>query len=252
MMKWAILSGIEGNLTAYEAVMTDIKRQSRYIEALYILGDVVGPTPESEKLVELLHNSHNSQSGLSPLVCKGWWEEQCLILHGLSATSEPTDLLQKYGGETVKLLWNNVSRHTVEWIRNLDFGFFELDTLLIHGTTVSVDEALTPETSPVIILDRVARMQANNLFCGRSGLTFQYNLDAGSINTGITTLDSQVPNQTINVTPRMVVGVGNVGRKPGEATYTLYNPNNNQVEFKTVYYGVSKGFGMKKTTANSN
>ncbi|MBF2016687.1 MAG: metallophosphatase [Rivularia sp. T60_A2020_040] len=252
MMKWAILSGIEGNLTAYEAVMTDIKRQSRYIEALYILGDVVGPTPESEKLVELLHNSHNSQSGLSPLVCKGWWEEQCLILHGLSATSEPTDLLQKYGGETVKLLWNNVSHHTVEWIRNLDFGFFELDALLIHGTTVSVDEALTPETSPVIILDRVARMQANILFCGRSGLTFQYNLEAGSINTGITTLDSQVPNQTINVTPRMVVGVGNVGRKPGEATYTLYNPNNNQVEFKTVYYGVSKGFGMKKTTANSN
>ncbi|MGF1676170.1 MAG: metallophosphoesterase family protein [Rivularia sp. (in: cyanobacteria)] len=252
MMKWAILSGIEGNLTAYEAVMTDIKRQSRYIEALYILGDVVGPTPESEKLVELLHNSHNSESGLSPLVCKGWWEEQCLILHGLTGSSEPTDLLQKYGGETVKLLWDNVSRNTVEWIRNLDFGFFELDALLIHGTTVSIDEALTPETSPVIILDRVARMQANILFCGRSGLTFQYNLEAGSINTGITTLDSQVPNQTINVTPRMVVGVGNVGRKPGEATYTLYNPNNNQVEFKTVYYGVSKGFGMKKTTANSN
>ena len=32
--------------------MTDIKRQSRYIEALYILGDVVRPTPESEKLLE--------------------------------------------------------------------------------------------------------------------------------------------------------------------------------------------------------
>ena len=248
-MKWAILSGIEGNLAAYEAVMADIKRQSRYIEALYILGDVVGPTPESEKLVERLLQP---QSGLTPLVCKGWWEEQCLILHGLSATSEPTDLLKIYGGETVKLLWENVSRHTIEWIRNLDFGFFELDCLLIHGTTVSVDEALTPETSPVIMLDRVARMQANNLFCARSGSTFQYNLEAGSIDTGITTLDNQTPNQTISVSPRMVVGVGNVGRKPGEATYTLYNPNNNQVEFKTVRYGVNKGFGAKKTTAASN
>ncbi|MGB6294792.1 MAG: metallophosphatase, partial [Rivularia sp. (in: cyanobacteria)] len=126
------------------------------------------------------------------------------------------------------------------------------DCLLIHGTTVSVDEALTPETSPVIMLDRVARMQANNLFCARSGSTFQYNLEAGSIDTGITTLDNQTPNQTINVTPRMVVGVGNVGRKPfGVATYTLYNPNNNQVEFKTVRYGVSKGFGAKKTTVGS-
>ena len=249
MIKWAILSGIEGNLAAYDAVMADIKRQSRYVEAIYILGDAIEPTPESEKLVERLLKP---EFGLSPLICKGWWEEQCLILHGLAGTSEPTDLLQKYGGEIVKLLWKNVSRQTVEWIRNLDFGFFELDSLLIHGTTVSVDEALTPETSPVIILDRVARMQANNLFCGRSGLTFQYHLEAGSIDTGITTLDNQTPNQTINITPRMVVGVGNVGRKPGVASYTLYNPNTNQVEFKTVSYGISKGFGVKKTTAASN
>ena len=35
---WAILSGIEGNLPAYEAVIADIKLQSRYIEALYIIG----------------------------------------------------------------------------------------------------------------------------------------------------------------------------------------------------------------------
>ncbi|KST63397.1 metallophosphoesterase family protein [Mastigocoleus testarum] len=249
-MKWAILSGIEGNLTAYEAVMADIKRQSRYIQALYILGDVVGPNPESEKLVERLRKSQYEE--LAPLICKGWWEEQCLILHGLAATSEPTDLLQKYGGETVKLLWESVSRPTIEWLRNLDFGFFELDSLLIHGTSVSVGEELTPETSPVVILDRVARMQANNLFCGRSGLTFQYNLEAGSIDTGVTTLDSQTSSQTIDVTPRMVVGVGSVGRNPGEATYTLYNPNTNQVEFKTVRYGVNKGFGAKKTTVRSN
>ena len=48
-MKWAILSGIEGNLAAYEAVMADIKRQSRDIEALYILGDAIEPTPTSTR-----------------------------------------------------------------------------------------------------------------------------------------------------------------------------------------------------------
>ena len=241
-MKWAILSGIEGNLTAYEAVMADIKRQSRYIEALYVLGDAIGPTPESEKLVSRLLKPRSGE--LTPLICKGWWEEQCLILHGWSGTSEATDLLEKYGGETVKTLWDSVSRNTVSWIRTLDFGFFELDCLLIHGTTVSVDEELTPDASPVVILDRVARMQANNLFCGRSGLTFQYHLETGSINTTLTTLDNQTPQQTINVTPRQVIGVGNVGRTLGEATYTLYNPNSNQVEFKTVHYGVSKGLGV--------
>jgi hypothetical protein len=40
-----------------------------------------------------------------------------------------------------------------------------------------------------------------------------------------------------------------VGGTPGKGTYTLYNLGTNQVEFKTVYYGNSKGFqnqGQKK------
>ena len=95
---WAILSGIEGNLAAYEAVIADIKPRNRYLEALYIIGDLVGPRRECEQLV------------------------------------------------------------------------------------------------------------------------------------------------AVTVTPRQVIGVGNVGRIPGQATYTLYNPGTNQVQFKTVFYGQSKGF----------
>ena len=37
---WAILSGIEGNIAAYEAVLADIKRQRLPLEAMYILGDL--------------------------------------------------------------------------------------------------------------------------------------------------------------------------------------------------------------------
>ncbi|MBD2355015.1 metallophosphatase [Tolypothrix sp. FACHB-123] len=239
-MKWAILSGIEGNLAAYEAVMADIKRQSRLIEALYILGDLVGPTAESEQLVERVRKPRRGE--LAPLVCKGWWEEQCLILHGLAGTGEPTELMAKYGGDTAKLLWDSVSRQTIQWMRNLDFGFFELDCLLIHGTTVSVEEELTPDTSPIVMCDRLSRIQAHNLFCGRSGLAFQYELQAGSITTGVTTLDNSPVSQTVNITPSQVIGVGNVGRNPGKAIYTLYNSSTNIVEFKTIRYGVSKGF----------
>ncbi|MBD2502082.1 metallophosphatase [Anabaena azotica] len=239
MNKWAILTGIEGNLAAYEAVIVDIKRQGN-VEALYILGDVVGPRPETEKLVERIQNPKRGE--LEPLICKGWWEEQCLILHGLGATGEANELIAKYGGDTVKKLWDSVSRQTVQWLRSLDFGFFELDCLLIHGSTLGVDDELTPETPPIQMLDRLSRMQANNLFCGRSGLTFQYQLQAGSITTKLTTLDSQVSPPTITISPRQVIGVGNVGRNFGQATYTLYNPSNNQVVFKTVSYGNGKGF----------
>lgn len=52
MSQWAILSGIEGNLAAYDAVMNDIKCQLRQLEAVYILGDLVGPIPECEALVK--------------------------------------------------------------------------------------------------------------------------------------------------------------------------------------------------------
>jgi hypothetical protein len=122
MTQWAILSGIQGNLAAYEAVLADIKRQRNLVEEIYILGDVVGLTPDSEKLVQRLRSPHRNE--IKPMICKGWWEEQCLILHSLGATSEPVDLMRKYGANAVKLLWDSVSRPTVEWIRNLDFGFF--------------------------------------------------------------------------------------------------------------------------------
>jgi hypothetical protein len=249
MSKWAILSGIEGNLAAYEAVVADIKRQGDAVEALYILGDLVGPSRESEKLVERVLNPRRGE--LEPLICKGWWEEQCLILHGFTGNGEVPELMAKYGGETVKLLWESVSRQTVQWLRNLDFGFFELDCLLIHGSTVSVDEELTPDTPPIQMLDRLSRMQANNLFCGRSGLAFQYQLESGSITTSVTTLDSQPSPQSLEISPRQVIGVGNVGRISGEATYTLYTPGTNLVEFRNVRYGDSKGFQVKLTKAVS-
>ncbi len=134
MTHWAILSGIEGNLTAYEAVLQDIKRQALSISELYVLGDLIGATPDSEKLVQRV--LHPRRGEPEPQVCQGWWEEQCLILHGLGRIGEPTELIEGYGIAMAKTLWDSVSRETVAWVRSLDFGFFELDCLLIHGSTV--------------------------------------------------------------------------------------------------------------------
>ena len=233
---WAILSGIEGNLAAYEAVLTDIKRQkvNVNVEELYILGDLVAANPESEKVIKRIQNPRLGE--LQPQVCVGWWEEQCFALHGLGSTAEPTELIDRFGKETAKLLWDSVSRETVQWLRNCNFGFFELDCLLIHGSTVDVSDELTPETQPWEMLDRLQRVQANHLFCGRSGQVFKYQLQGGSVNSSIMTLDYQQPVQTITAPQRRVIGVGNVGREPGKATYTLYSPESDRLEFKTVYY----------------
>ncbi len=238
---WAILSGIEGNIAAYEAVLADIKRQRVKVEELYILGDIVAANIDSEKVIKRIQNPLTGE--LKPQVCVGWWEEQCFALHGLGSTAEPTELIERFGKETAKLLWDSVSRETVQWLRNCHFGFFELDCLLIHGSTISVRDELTPKTPPWQMLDRLQRVQANHLFCGRSGQVFEYQLQGGSVNTSVTTLDRQQPIQTITAPKRRVVGVGNVGKELGKAIYTLYSPKSDLLEFKTVYYGNKKGFG---------
>ncbi|HEY9767761.1 MAG TPA: metallophosphatase [Coleofasciculaceae cyanobacterium] len=245
---WAILSRIEGNIAAYEAVLADIKRQRVEVEELYILEDLIAANPDSEKVIKRIKNPLPGE--LEPQVGVGWWEEQCFALHGMGSTAEPTELIARFGKETAKLLWDSVSRETVQWVRNCHFGFFELDCLLIHGSTVSVGDELSPETQPWQMLDRLQRVQANHLFCGRSGQAFEYQLQGGSVDSSVMTLERQQPVQTITAPQRRVIGVGNVGRELGKATYTLYNPYSEivfgkalgeRLEFKTVFYGNKKG-----------
>ena len=162
-MKWAILSGLVGNLAAYEAVLQDVRQYQ--VDELYILGDLVGPNATSEALVQRLQNPQKDEP--LPQICTGWWEEQCLILHAHEQSPETNMLIEKYGAEMVKTLWDAVSRETITWIRSLEFGFMELDCLLTHGSSVSVSDDLRPDTSPLIMCDRLGRLDANYLFCGR-------------------------------------------------------------------------------------
>jgi hypothetical protein len=243
-MKWAILSGLVGNLAAYEAVLQDIRQYQ--VDELYILGDLVGPNTTSEALVQRLQNPQKGEP--LPQICTGWWEEQCLILHAYGQEQSPTVLIEKYGAEMVKTLWEAVSRETIAWIRSLEFGFMELDCLLTHGSSVSVADNLCPDTSPLIMCDRLGRLDANYLFCGRSGLQFNYQIADGSSTSTVMTLDGMTPAATLVTSNKFVVGVGNVGVKPNLASYTIYAPNSGQVQFKQVSYGFSKGFGRRKVS----
>ncbi len=232
---WAILSGIEGNLTAYEAVLADVKQQTA-VEMLYVLGDMVGLSPDNDATIDRLRSPKPGE--LEPQVCTGWWEEQCFALHGVGTSGDPVELRDRYGSEAISQLWNSVSRDRVQWLRSLNFGFVELDCLLIHGSSVSVSEELSPKTPPWQMLDRLQRMGVNSLFCGRSGLAFEYQLGTSTMTATVTTLDGRQSPETIQSQPRQAIGVGNVGRKLGEASYVLYSPggDRNAIQFKTVLY----------------
>jgi hypothetical protein len=150
----------------------------------------------------------------------------------------------------VKDLWEAVSRETVLWLADLDFGFHELDCLLIHGSTVSYGDELTLETPPITLYDRLIRADANTLFCGRSGLAFECWVEPSSLRSTVTSLDQtaapQEQGQESRKSPRRVVGVGNVGRQAGHVSYVLYNPGNDQVSFKRVPSTVAQGFGVRR------
>ncbi len=246
-MVWAIACGIEGNLVAYEAVLADLKRQT--VEEFFILGDVVGPTAQSEALVDRIRHPRSGE--LVPQVCQGWWEEQCLILHSLGQTGHPTQLIDKFGNQMVKTLWDSVSRQTVAWIQSLDFGIVELDCLMIHGSSMGTDDELTPETPPIELLDRLSRGDVNHLFCGRSGLAFDLDITHASVTTTVQTLDGTAEPELVTLEPKKVVGVGTVGRVQGTATYALYVPETGEVTFRSVNYSKGsqgKGFGTQNTT----
>ena len=231
-MQWAILSGIEGNLAAYEAVLQDIRQQRSPVTDLYIVGDVVGLKGDNEAVIERLRSPRSGE--LEPQVCIGWWEEQCFSLHGLSGLPDAPELMAQFGGDGVKHLWESVSRESMGWLRSLHFGFHELDCLLIHGSTVSYADELTPETPAIQLCDRLIRADANTLFCGRSGRTFECWVEPHQLRSTVITLDEIQEPQEQGKTPRRVVGVGSVGRTPGEASYVLYNPKTNVVTFKTI------------------
>ena len=52
-MHWAILSGIEGNLAAYEAVLKDIHRQKHQVTDLFVLGDCVGLKGDNQAVLQV-------------------------------------------------------------------------------------------------------------------------------------------------------------------------------------------------------
>jgi hypothetical protein len=136
----------------------------------------------------------------------------------MGSDPEATELLEQVGPDGVERNSGNRYRgQTVQWLRSLDFGFFELDCLLIHGSTVGCHDVLTPETPPMQLLDRLLRADANYLVLwkiwvnvspansGRGGDLYRDNVRCpGS--------DNDADKCAIG----RVVGVGSVGKEPGQ------------------------------------
>ena len=82
-------------------------------------------------------------------------------------------------------------------------------------------------TSPLILLDRLTRLDVNRLFTARSGRQFRLQLTGGQIHSKVK--DHIGEEQRDQAVPkRSVIGIGS-----GE-NYTVYDPASDHIEFLSV------------------
>ena len=112
------------------------------------------------------------------------------------------------------------------------FGF-------ILGSSADVGDRLLETTSPLILLDRLTRLDVNRLFTARCGRQFRVQLTGGLIQSKVIDPVGETL-QEHTVPKRSVIGIGS------GANYTLYDPASDHIEFLSVVdsSGSSKlGFG---------
>ena len=224
MQRWALVSGLRGDLDLYERIQRDLSTQ-RGVESLFVLGDLIGPERNCDALLERLRQP--KRGDLKPDCIYGWWEEQLLAERGYRGDQNAQVLRREHGDDAVHALLKAVDERHLPWLASLQFGFIELDCALIHGSSADVADRLTPESSPLILLDRLTRLDVNRLFTARSGVQFRLELTGGSIQSHVKDhAGEQQQEQT--VPNRSVIGIGE------GANYTLYDPGSDQISFLSV------------------
>ncbi len=224
MERWALISGLRGDLELYERIQRDLSTQ-RGVGSLFVLGDLIGPERNCDALLERLRQP--KRGDLKPDCIYGWWEEQLLAERGYRGDQNAQVLRREHGDDVVDALLNAVDERHLPWLASLQFGFIELDCALIHGSSADIGDRLTRDTSPLILLDRLTRLDVNRLFTARSGQQFRLELTGGSIQSHVKdTAGEQQQEQA--VPKRSVIGIGQ------GAAFSLYDPATDRIDFMTT------------------
>ena len=224
MARWALISGLRGDLEAYEAIQSDL-RLTRRVDTLFVLGDVIGPERDCNALLNRLQQPRRGE--LEPQCLYGWWEDQLLAERGYRGERRADALRLSQGEVAVDALLQAVDPGHMGWLAALQFGFIELDCALLHGSSAAVDDSLGPNSSPLLLLDRLTRMEVNRLFTARSGQQFRLELTGGGIDSQVRDLEGQ-RHQQQSVPQRQVIGIG------AGIHYTIYDPGSDRLDFLTA------------------
>ncbi len=232
-MKLAVLSCIHGNYEALTAVLADIEAHNA--DQIYCLGDLVGYGPHPNAVVELIRS-------LDIPTVQGCWDED--IVEGLNACdcSYPSLLAEKRGKLAHDWTAKEIHPETRDYLANLPL-FLTRDTLgteklgFVHGSPTSQHEYLLPDLNAFTALDRVMTLPIDVLFCGHTHIPYSRTLTTGQVTRK---LDQQTQEpEPIPLPPTRVLNAGSVGEprhgRPN-ATYVLYDTDNQQVTLREIEY----------------
>ena len=83
MERWALVSGLCGDLDLDEQIQFDLKRKHGMAH-LFVLGDMVSP---DRNCYNLLSSRQPKRGDLVPNCIYGWWEEQLLAVPAIEVNS---------------------------------------------------------------------------------------------------------------------------------------------------------------------
>ncbi len=220
-MRYTIIADIHANLTAFTAVLDDIKHLGG-AEKVWCLGDIVGYGPDPHECIELLHQTNH--------VCVAGNHDWAAI--GKIDTTE----FNPDAAAACHWTAQQLSPADIEYLKNLPLVIQENDFTLVHGSPREPIWEYLISTSPAE--ENFAYFKSQFCLVGHSHvpLVFSYSEDGAC----------SASRFSVNVElalgkDRLVINPGGVGQpRDGDprASYAIYDSETNQVKLHRVLYDI--------------
>jgi predicted phosphodiesterase len=219
-MRYAIIADIHSNLTAFQAVLDDIKTQET--DNIWCLGDIVGYGPDPHECIELLRANDN--------ICVAGNHDRAAIGQ-LEITS-----FNPHAAEAVKWTAEKLSIGDITYLKNLPESIEDGDFLLVHGSP-------REPIMEYILSISVARQNFDcfrNKYClvGHTHVPQAYSLDKENNCTATRFLPTI---KLVTGELRLIINPGAVGQpRDGnpEASYAIYDNTTKIVQLRRVSYDI--------------
>ncbi len=218
-MRYALISDIHGNLEAFEAVLSDIKKEG--VDKYLCIGDIVGYGADPEKVLTILQS-------LAPeaiVVGNHDW--------GVAQLMDP-DYFNKEAKEAVLWTRKMLDRSAIDYLGSLDLIYEKGDITLVHGSLETPEEFYyimdEGDAYPTSQLSRTRLC-----FVGHSHMPGIYYTEGAAMKRAKRGKVKMGPDK------KYVINIGSIGQpRDGDpkAGYSIYDSSENTVEIRRIAYDV--------------